>query len=309
MAPTTIAAKKAIGYLVGKKLTDPATLEGTMNALEQDFDLRFGVPGGMATYRKSLALGFFYRYYHEVLSKLEVKEAEVDQEVITEIERIISHGKEDKDSTIAYSQKILGKANPHVAALKQTCGEAQYTDDIPVQKNELYGCLVLSTKARAKITAVNYSAAMDLPGVVDWVDHTDMPSPEANMWGAPVCDEVFFAVNEVFTAGQPIGMVLANSAAQAAAGARAVKVDYEELPAIFTIEEAIEKESFFEHHRYIHKGDLNEAFSKADHVFTGVTRMGGQEHFYLETQACVAIPKPEDGEMEIYASTQNPTET
>ncbi|RDL39251.1 putative xanthine dehydrogenase [Venustampulla echinocandica] len=309
MAPTTIAAKKAGAYLIGKKFTDPSTLEGTMNALEADFDLRFGVPGGMATYRKSLALGFFYRFYHEVLSKLEVNEADVDEEVIDEIERMISTGKEDHDSTIAYQQNILGKANPHVAALKQTCGEAQYTDDIPVQKNELYGCLVLSTKAHAKITSVDYSPAMDLPGVVQWLDHTDMPSPEANRWGAPVCDEVFFAVNEVFTAGQPIGIILADSATHATAGARAVKVDYEELPTIFTIEEAIEQESFFEHHRYINNGDTETAFNNADHVFTGVTRIGGQEHFYLETQACVAIPKPEDGEMEIFASTQNPTET
>jgi xanthine dehydrogenase/oxidase len=309
MAPTTIAAKTAEAYLVGKRLTDSATLEGTMNALEQDFDLRFGVPGGMATYRKSLALGFFYRFYHEVLSKLEVKEADVDEEVIAEIERMVSTGKEDRESTVAYQQNILGKANPHVAALKQTCGEAQYTDDIPVQKNELFGCLVLSTKARAKIISVDYSPAMELPGVVEWVDHTDMPSPEANKWGAPVCDEVFFAVNEVFTTGQPIGIILADSAAHATAGARAVKVDYEELPAIFTIEEAIENESFFEHFRYINKGDVEDAFKKADHVFTGVTRMGGQEHFYLETNACVAVPKPEDGEMEIFASTQNPTET
>lgn len=309
MAPTTIAAKKAGAYLLGKKLTDPATLEGTMNALEQDFDLRFGVPGGMATYRKSLALGFFYRFYHEVLSKLSVKETDIDEEVVAEIERAISAGKQDKNSTAAYQQTILGKPNAHVAALKQTTGEAQYTDDIPPQKNELYGCLVLSTKARAKITSVDHSPAMDLPGVVDWVDHTDMPSPEANWWGAPVCDEVFFAVDEIFTAGQPIGMILATSAAYASAGARAVKVDYEELPAIFTIEEAIEKESFFEHYRYINKGDAEGAFKTADHVFTGVVRMGGQEHFYLETQACVAVPKPEDGEMEIYASTQNPTET
>jgi xanthine dehydrogenase/oxidase len=104
-------------------------------------------------------------------------------------------------------------------------------------------------------------------------------------------------------------MILADSAGQASAGARAVKVDYEELPAIFTIEEAIEKESYFDHYRYIRKGDTESAFEKADHVFTGVTQMGGQEQFYLETQACVAIPKPEDGEMEIWASTQNPTET
>ncbi|CAG8954053.1 hypothetical protein HYFRA_00009153 [Hymenoscyphus fraxineus] len=309
MAPITIAAKTAGEYLVGKKLTDPATLEGTMNALEQDFDLRFGVPGGMATYRKSLALGFFYRFYHEVLSKLEVNESEVDEEVIEEIERMISTGKQDKDSTIAYQQNILGKANPHVAALKQTCGEAQYTDDIPVQKNELYGCLVLSTKAHAKITSVDYSPAMDLPGVVRYIDHTDLPTPEANIWGAPVPDEVFFAVDEVHTTGQPIGIIVADTAAHATAGARAVKVDYEELPSIFTMEEAIEKGSFFNHFHYIHKGDTEAACKAADHVFTGVTKMGGQEHFYLETQACVVVPKPEDGEIEVFASTQNPTET
>jgi xanthine dehydrogenase/oxidase len=117
MAPTTIAAKSANAYLIGKKFTDPATLEGVMNALEKDFDLRFGVPGGMATYRKSLALGFFYRFYHETLSKLEVKDVDVDEEVIAEIERMISTGKEDKQSSLAYEQKVLGKANPHVAAL------------------------------------------------------------------------------------------------------------------------------------------------------------------------------------------------
>jgi xanthine dehydrogenase/oxidase len=309
MAPTTVAAKKASAYLVGKKWTDPKTLEGTMNALEQDFDLRFGVPGGMASYRKSLAFGFFYRFYHETLTKLSVDAKDVDEEATTEIERMISKGKEDREATEAYQQKILGKANPHVAALKQCTGEAQYTDDIPPLKNELYGCLVLSSKAHAKIISVDYSPAMELPGVVDFIDHTDMPSPEANKWGAPVCDEVFLAVDEVFTTGQPIGMILADSALHASAGARAVKVDYEELPAIFTIEEAIEKESFFEHSRYINKGDTEKAFKEADHVFTGITRMGGQEQFYLETQACVAIPKPEDGEMEIWASTQNPTET
>ncbi|KAH8599158.1 Molybdopterin-binding domain of aldehyde dehydrogenase-domain-containing protein [Bisporella sp. PMI_857] len=309
MAPTTVTAKAAGAYLIGKKFTDPATLEGTMNALEKDFDLKFGVPGGMATYRKTLALGFFYRFYHETLSKIEVSNVNARSDVVPEIQRIISYGKEDNASTVAYQQNILGRAKPHVAAMKQVTGEAQYTDDIPAQKNELYGCLVLSTKAHAKIISVDYLPAMDLPGVVEWIDHTDMPTPEANKWGAPVCDEVFFAVNEVFTAGQPIGMILANSAAQATAGARAVMVKYEELPAIFTIEEAIEKQSFFEHNRFIKKGNLEDAFASSDHVFTGVTRIGGQEHFYLETNACIAVPKPEDGEMEIYASTQNPTES
>lgn len=309
MAATTIAAKTAMNYLQGRKWQDPATLEGAMNALGSDFDLRFGVPGGMATYRKSLALGFFYRFYYEVLSELDFKKVNIDQDAQGEIERAISTGKKDHDATRSYEQRILGKANPHVAALKQCTGQAQYTDDIPVQKNELYGVMVLSTKAHARLLDVDPSPAMDLPGVVDWIDHRDLPSPGANWWGAPNCDEVFLAVDEVFTAGQPIGMILADSAKHAEAGARVVKVQYEDLPAIFTIEEAIEKGSYFDHHRYINKGDVEEAFKNADHIFTGVCRIGGQEHFYLETQACVVIPKPEDGEMEVFSSTQNPSET
>ena len=314
MAATTIAANEAVSYLRGKKWTDPETLECTMNALERDFDLRFGVPGGMASYRKSLALGFYYRFHNEVLSELNAETLEVDEDVRGEIGRAISTGTKDHEATQAYEQNILGKPNPHVAALKQCTGEAQYTDDIPVQKNELYGVMVLSSKAHARILNVEVEAALDLPGVVEWVDHNDLPNPKANWWGAPVCDEVFFAVDEVFTAGQPVGMILADSAKHAEAGARAVKVQYEDLPAIFTIEEAIAKESYFQHYRYINVGQDEGAFDekiwgKADHVFSGVVRMGGQEHFYLETQACVVVPKPEDGEMEVYSSTQNPTET
>lgn len=309
MAATTIAAKNTVAYLKGKAWSDPATLEGAINTLGDDFDLRFGVPGGMATYRKSLAFGFFYRFYHEVLSDLSIREVDVEGDVRREIEREISTGKKDHKATQAYEQRILGKANPHVAALKQCTGEAQYTDDIPVQRNELYGAVVLSTKAHAKILSVDFSPAIKLLGFAGWVDHNDLPTPESNCWGAPSCDEVFFAVDEVFTAGQPIGMVLADSAKHAEAGARAVMVQYEELPAIFTIEEAIVQQSYFDHYRYIKKGDVEEAFRRADHVVSGVARIGGQEHFYLETQACVIVPKPEDGEMEVFSSTQNPTET
>lgn len=190
MAAITVAAKEAVTYLTGKQWTEPKTLEGTMNALEKDFDLRFGVPGGMATYRKSLALGFFYRFYHEVLSELALRTSDVDDDVRGEIEREISTGKKDHDATVKYEQRVLGKANPHVAALKQCTGEAQYTDDIPVQKNELYGVMVLSTKAHAKLVNVDVEPAMSLPGVFEWVDRHDLPNPEANWWGAPNCDEV-----------------------------------------------------------------------------------------------------------------------
>lgn len=148
-----------------------------------------------------------------------------------------------------------------------------------------------------------------MPGVVDYIDRNDMPSAEANKFGAPHFDEVFFAEGEVHTAGQAIAMVLATSALKAQEAARAVKIEYEELPAVLTIEEAVEQESFHPLYREIKKGDTEAAFKNCDHVFTGTVRMGGQEHFYLETNACLVVPKTEDGEMEIFASTQNANET
>lgn len=308
MAAWTTAAKQANGFLVGKRLAELETLEGAMNALEQDFNLQFSVPGGMASYRKALAMSFFYRFYHEVMLGLgDVKHT--DEQAVEELERDISIGETDGTAALAYQQTIVGKANPHLAALKQTTGEAQYTDDIPKLANELSGCLVLSTKAHAKIKSVDYSAALDIPGVVDYIDHKDMPNKEANHWGAPHFQEVFLAEDEIFTAGQPIALILATSQQKAAEGARAVRVEYEELPAIFTMEEAIEKNSLYNFFREIKKGDTEEAFKNSDYTFSGVARMGGQEHFYLETNACVAIPKPEDGEMEIWSSSQNCNES
>ncbi len=326
MAAMTVPAKTANAFLIGRQFAELETLEGAMNALENDFNLPFSVPGGMASYRKALALSLFYRFYHEVMAELdemnsasesnsdsssaETKNTSiVDKDAVDEIKRLVSTGETDNDAAADYAQEIVGKANPHLAALKQTTGEAQYTDDIPPLKNELHGCLVLSKKAHARILSVSYDAALDLSGVVEIIDRHTMPNDAANHWGAPSFDEVFFAEDEVFTVGQPIAMVLATTAARAVEGARAVKVEYGDLPGVFSMEEAIEKESFFKFFRHLKRGeDVDSVFARCDHVFTGVARMGGQEHFYLETNAALAVPKLEDGEIEIFCSTQNPNE-
>ncbi|KAI5291046.1 hypothetical protein KEM54_006563, partial [Ascosphaera aggregata] len=162
---------------------------------------------------------------------------------------------------------------------------------------------------RGKLISVDFERALEIPGVVDFVSHTDLPNPEANYWGNLVHDEPFFVVDKITAAGQPIGMILATSAHAAEMGMRAVKTEYEAETPILTIEDAIEKQSFFDVAPCIKRGNVDGAFAKADHVFSGTARIGGQEHFYLETHATVAVPKPEDGEMEIFSSTQNPTET
>lgn len=309
LAPTTISAKRSEGYLIGKSWFDSETIEGVMSCLEKDFDLPSSVPGGMPTYRKTLALGFFYRFYHDVLGQIQSSSATqtFDKEAIPEISRSISTGSKDHAASASYAQKILGKEIPHVAALKQTTGEAQYVDDITPSVNELHACLVLATKAHARVLSIDFSPALEVHGVVDYVRDTDLPTPSANWFGDVVRDEPIFACEEVTFFGQPICAILAKTARSAELGAAVVVVEYEELPAILSTEDAIEQKSYYNIFPVLKKGDVNEAFDSAAHVFSGTTRIGGQEHFYLETQSCLAVPKLEDGEMELYSSTQGPT--
>jgi xanthine dehydrogenase/oxidase len=117
-----------------------------------------------------------------------------------------------------------------------------------------------------------------------------------------------FAESVVTSHGQLIGIIIAESQMIAQRAAKLVKVEYEELPHILTIEDAIRAQSFLGLPRRLLKGNPAEALAASKFVLHGTVRMGGQEHFYLETNASIAIPR-EGNEMEIIASTQNPTET
>jgi xanthine dehydrogenase/oxidase len=308
MAPKTVEAARTMKSLVGRKWHDARTLDEAMSNLLQDFDLRFGVPGGMATYRRTLAVSLFFRFWHEVVADLKL--GAVDPGLVEEIHRSISKGA--RDDYNPYEQRVVGKQIPHLSALKQTTGEAEYIDDIPAQDHQLYGALVLSTKAHAKIISVDWEPALRPDLALGYVDKHDI-SKEANMWGSIRKDEPFFAEEKVFSQGQPIGLVYAETALKAQAAARAVKVEYEELKPILTIDEAIEANSFFPHGKMLKKGaaiehKMDEIWTKCDRIFEGTTRMGGQEHFYLETNAALVIPSREDGCMEVWSSTQNTLE-
>jgi xanthine dehydrogenase/oxidase len=308
MAKKTVEAANTMKFLLGRKWCDAKTLNGAMTCLAGDFDLRFGVVGGMATYRKTLAISLFFRFWHEVISDLEIDE--VDPGLIGEIHRGISSG--SRDDFNPFEQRVVGKQIPHLSSLKQTTGEAEYVDDIPRQDRELFGALVLSSKAHAKIVSVDWSPALGAGLALGYVDKNDI-SKEANLWGSIEKDEQFFADGEVFSHGQPIGLVYAESALKAQAAARAVKVEYDDLPAILTIDEAIAGNSFFEFGKELKKGaavddKMSEIWATCDKIFEGTSRIGGQEHFYLECHAALVIPSREDGTMDVWSSTQNTME-
>lgn len=214
-----------------------------------------------------------------------------------------------RDHFVDSGTKVVGKEIPHLSALKHCTGEAEYVDDMPQQKNELHCAPVLSTEAHAKLLAVDWSAALEMPGVLGYLDKDSVPR-ESNNWGPIRVDEPLFATDEVHSHGQTIGIVYAETAIQAQAAAAKVNVVYETLPAILTIDQAINTGSYFDHGKQLKKGaaiegSLNDTFARCEHIFEGTTKLGGQEHFYLETNAALAIPHTEDGSVEVYASTQN----
>uniref|UniRef100_A0A8B9RLJ1 Aldehyde oxidase 6 n=1 Tax=Astyanax mexicanus TaxID=7994 RepID=A0A8B9RLJ1_ASTMX len=121
-------------------------------------------------------------------------------------------------------------------------------------------------------------------------------------------DILIFTCAQVTCVGQMICGVVADTKQHAKLAARALRISYEDLPdPIFTVEEAVQKHSFFLPQRKLEKGDVSRAFQEADQVHEGEIRLGGQEHFYMETQSMLVIPVGEEKEMKVFVSTQHPT--
>lgn len=185
--------------------------------------------------------------------------------------------------------------------------EKRYCDDMPKYAEELYLTLVLSTRAHAKILKIDPTKALSMEGVVSFFSSKDIT--EGTKWGPIFHDEEIFVSEKVTSQGQIIGAIVATDQIIAQAAARMVEVEYENIePIIISIEDAIEHGSFFPGFpKCIIKGDSEKAFREADHVLEGEVRIGGQEHFYLETNVTIAVPREED-ELEVFCSTQHPTE-
>ncbi|XP_031555377.1 xanthine dehydrogenase/oxidase-like [Actinia tenebrosa] len=313
MAPTTVMALKTSKALIGR-VWDESIVEFGCSLLEQDLPLAANAPGGQVSYRRSLTTSFFFKFYLMVTHKLSQIQShnvtplpEAYQSATKFHQKVSSRSIQTFQEVPADQSKddVVGRPITHLSALKQATGEAVYVDDMPKYADELYLCLVLSQRAHAKVLSVDTSEATMMPGVHAYVCADDVPG--SNHFGIAVADELVFYNEEVTSTGQVIGAIVAETQAQAQRAAKAVKIEYEDLPRILTIEEAIEAKSFFEPSMKIENGDLEKGFVQSDHVIEGEMRTGAQEHFYLETQATLAVPKGEDGEMEIFSSCQSPS--
>ncbi len=164
---------------------------------------------------------------------------------------------------------------------------------------------VTSKEARARITRLDVSAALSVPGVVRVLTAADVPG--MNDTGAIRHDEPLFATGEVNFHGQMIAAVVGVSYEAAREGAKRVVVEYEPLVPILGIEGAIAHSSFHTQPHTIRRGDSAAALAEAKHSIHGELHIGGQEHFYLESQAAWATPG-DDGDVFVASSTQHPSE-
>uniref|UniRef100_A0A673ZP87 Xanthine dehydrogenase n=1 Tax=Salmo trutta TaxID=8032 RepID=A0A673ZP87_SALTR len=310
MAATTVMAKNTASRLLGKQWGEEL-LQDACSSLAEEMTLHPSAPGGMVTYRRTLTLSLFYKFYLTVQQKLASEVRNTHHNYLHNMLLLTSPSSVQIFQAVPDGQKeedVVGRPMMHLSAMKQATGEAVYCDDIPLYENELYLCLITSTKAHARIQSIDTSEAESMPGVVTCVFAKDIPG--SNMTGPIIYDETVLAVDTVTCVGHIIGAVVADTQAHAQRAAKAVKITYQELqPVIITIQDAITHQSFFQPVRTIQRGDLDQGFTQADHILEGEMHMGGQEHFYLETNVTVAIPRGEDGEMELFVSTQSATKT
>jgi xanthine dehydrogenase/oxidase len=156
----------------------------------------------------------------------------------------------------------------------------------------------------AAFSSINADKALAIAGVLAFVSANDVPGK--NIEGGDFADEQIFASEFVVAHNQPIGLIVAETRLIARTAAKLVEVEYEQLPAILTIQDAIQAQSF--HNMWcpdkIERGNVDGAFAQSDHVIEGDFTLGGQEHYYLEPHASIVIPR-ENNEWQVFAATQD----
>ena len=193
----------------------------------------------------------------------------------------------------------------HDSARGHVTGQAQYIDDMPMLPGTLEVVLVISPHPHAGIVSIDVTAARAAAGVRAVMSADDIPG--VNNVGPVFEGEPVLAAGFVDYVGAPVAAIAADSYDQARTAAALVTVEYEVLPAVLDIEQALEQELYTYPPQLMTIGKPEAAIANAKHRIDGEVRCGGQDHFYLEGQIAMAIPG-ENGDMTVHSSTQHPSE-
>jgi xanthine dehydrogenase molybdopterin binding subunit/xanthine dehydrogenase small subunit len=309
VAATPSRAKNTESALLGKVWSEE-TIENVLPILRAEFTPISDVRGS-ADYRSGLIANLLEKFFYESIS-LTPGFSPVSDERSTETVSTVSSARkavETAESQLSLTATRLkpgvneiGKATPHESAHKHVTGKAIYTDD---QTNGLLEVWpVCSPHARAKILKRDASAARQMPGIKAVLLAEDIPG--LNDVGTKR-DEILLADKEVLFHGHMVALVVGETQEACRAAAEKVVVEYKPLPHLLTLRQALAEKSFHNEPNFIRRGHCDNALASAPSTLEGEFELGGQEHFYLETQAAWA-ERGEDGSMFVVSSTQHPSE-
>jgi len=211
-----------------------------------------------------------------------------------------------KDKDIKNRDHGPEATSAHNSAVQHVSGEAIFINDMDAGKNILYGHIVYSPFAAADILSIDTKEALTIQGVHAILSAADIPGE--NQMGPVVKDEACLAMDECSFIGQAVLLIAANSRKAALEAAKRIKIEYSKKEAVIDLREAMESGALLSESKKVESGDVNRALGECDHVLEGELMSGPQEHWYLETQTCLAIPV-EGRELKVYSSTQHPAET
>ncbi len=207
--------------------------------------------------------------------------------------------------------KAVGKRIPIYDGWNHVTAKTQYTDDI-----YLPGMLYVKTASvpvpHAKIISIDTSKAESLPGVVGVITHKDVPN---NYWGPFVQDTPVLADKYVRYLDQPVVAVAAVDEDTAYEACELVKIEYEELPAVYDPEEAMKPGAPEVHEGgniaklgdddaiMVRYGDVDKAFAECDYIIENKYRAPMTEHAFLEPHCSVSYVDS-SGYLTIHSTTQ-----
>ena len=283
VAPMPLRAKKTESALLGKAWSR-ATIENALPILRKEFKPISDVRSS-ADYRSGLVASLLEKFYFA--------------SVAADVSRLNSPLTSQSGLTSAAAKTV-----PHESARKHVTGEANYTDDPPAGKTFLETWPVCAPHARARILRRDASAARQMPGIRAVLLAEDIPG--LNDLGTKR-DEILLADKEVLFHGHMVALVVGETPEACRAAAEKVVVEYEPLPPILTLRQALAEKSFHNEPNFIRRGDCDAALARAPSTLEGELELGGQEHFYLETHAAWA-ERGEDGSLLVVSSSQHPSE-
>lgn len=204
--------------------------------------------------------------------------------------------------------RVLGRSYPQLALPEKVTGRARYVADLEAP-GMLHVAAARSPWPRARIVRTDTTRAKAVPGVRAVLVGADVP---ATRWGVVIPDQFVLARDEVRFIGEEVAVVAAESIDAAVEAAEAVAVEYEPLPPVLTIDEALDPNAPRVHAErpnvareyHITRGDVEAGFAAADEVYEATYETGLVYQGYMEPIGSLVVPGP-SGRVTVYGSTQS----